>query len=210
MTIEGKRKTRTDKKIEIKPTLDLNLYNALSRISYITNTPMKTVAETICKNGLYSTKVIEKLSVQFKRDYQHKQTLFLGNKELFVERTKKNKVPTRRITMRFISHDYEKISNLAYSLDTTISTATRITISSSVTCTDIVNEYLAKYIESNLDPARKEQLKLVLQYIEKENPYGEEITLAQLLSYIVDEVKDQTVNLKRTVTDWLDRVTDKG
>jgi len=41
----GKRKTRSDKKHEVKPTITIQLKEAISRLSYISNTHRKKNAD---------------------------------------------------------------------------------------------------------------------------------------------------------------------
>lgn len=206
----GERKVRSDKRKDVKPTVDLDLYDCVARISHITNTPMKDVGELFCKNGLYSKKVIEHLSSRFRRNYDFNNTLYLGNKELLSQRVKKKSYTTTRITMRFRQETFDDLADLAYALDTTVSTAAAILLDASVRNTDIVNEYVSQFIEDTLDDGRKKQLRLVLDYIRKENPYEtNDITLAQLVSYIMDEFMGQTRNIKKTIEDWLNQVTEK-
>ncbi|MDM5200388.1 hypothetical protein QUF79_20440 [Fictibacillus enclensis] len=73
-----------------------------------------------------------------------------------------------------------------------------------------MNQYISKYVEHGLDKSQQEQLKHVLKFIWKENPYQEEgITLTQLLSYIIDECIDHTRYAKQAVEKWLDTVIEK-
>ncbi|UOE58146.1 hypothetical protein [Cytobacillus oceanisediminis] len=205
----GERKKRSDAKVDVKPTVELELYDCVSRISHITNTPMKDVGELVCRNGLYSRKVIEHLSEKFKRNYKFGNTLFVGHPDLFAERTKKRKGPTRRLTMRFTQDVYNDLCELAFAMDTTVSTCASILIESSIKDTEILNEYVTSYVHGELDSNRKKQLKLVLDFIRKENPYEDDITLTQLISYIMDEFMEHGRNLKVAVHNWLDSVTEK-
>ncbi|MEX3713468.1 hypothetical protein ABFV99_13785 [Cytobacillus horneckiae] len=204
------RKVRKDKKIDVKPTVEIDLYECVSRISHITYSPMKDVAEHFCKNGLYSKKVIELLSKKFRRNYKFQTTLFRGDPELLTQRMRKRSESTTRITIRFSKETYDEIAELAYAMDTTLSTATAVLLEASVQNTDIVSEYVNNYIEESLDEKRKEQLRLVLEFIRKENPYQtNDITIAQLFSFILDEFMDQSRNIKKTVENWLDKVTEE-
>ncbi|MDM5200387.1 hypothetical protein QUF79_20435 [Fictibacillus enclensis] len=81
---------------------------------------MKNVSKIICINGLYSKKVLDNLSTKFRRSYRFKQTVYIGNAALLAERTKKRKVKTTRLTIRFKQEQYEMIADLALALDTTI------------------------------------------------------------------------------------------
>ncbi|MDV2888137.1 hypothetical protein RYX45_23525, partial [Alkalihalophilus pseudofirmus] len=72
------RKTRSDKKRDVKPTVSSNLRDCIYRLSYITQTPVKDVVEILCEKGLKSRKVVEYLSQYFRRDFQFINTLFIG------------------------------------------------------------------------------------------------------------------------------------
>ena len=73
------RKTRSDKKRDLKPIVSLELYESMARLAYITCLPMKDIGEKICRAGLNSEKVISLLSAQFRRDYlMNETTLYPG------------------------------------------------------------------------------------------------------------------------------------
>ena len=69
-----KRKVRSDKKRDVKPTISSNLKHCIYRLSYITSTPVKDVAETLCEKGLRSRKVMDYLSTYFRRDLKFANT----------------------------------------------------------------------------------------------------------------------------------------
>ncbi|MES9681645.1 hypothetical protein ABWK22_01690 [Gottfriedia acidiceleris] len=203
------RKIRSDKKKDVKPTVNLGLYDCVSRISFITNTPMKDVGEVFCTHGLYSEKVIEYLSKNFRRDYTFNSTIYRGNRELLTRRVKQRSDSTTRVTIRFTQEVADKLADLAYALDTTVSTATALLLNASIKNTDIVNEYVLRHVEETLDAKRMRQLYAVLEYVRKQNPYSdEEITMSQLVSYIMDGFQGQKHNAKLTIESWLDKNTE--
>ncbi|MCJ7992628.1 hypothetical protein MUB15_31250, partial [Priestia sp. OVS21] len=70
MSVEEKqRKVRCDKKRDVKPTIPIHLKECIYRLSYITNTPVKDVTESICISGLKSPKVMDYLSHYFRRGF---------------------------------------------------------------------------------------------------------------------------------------------
>ncbi|MGF9977322.1 hypothetical protein [Viridibacillus arvi] len=210
MVKQTERKVRSDRKIDIKPTVELELYETVSRIAYITNTPIKDVGELICRKGLYTKKVIDCIAPKFRRDYKFKNTVFIGNKNLLSERRKKTPGRKPRVSMRFDQELYNDLAELAYSLDAAPSGAAAILLHSSIHNTEIINEYISKYVHSVLDSERKNQLQLVLDYIQKGNPYVEdELTLTQLIGYIMDEFMQKSRNVKHAVETWLDQVIEK-
>lgn len=205
MEIVRKRKVRSDKKKELKPTINYRLHDCVYRLSYITNTPVKDVGVEICKSGLSSRKVIELLSKKFRRNYKFKQTVYIGDLERESNRVKTLEGLKKRITLRFDQNDSEQICELAYALDVTPTTAAAILLDAAVKNTDIVNVYLKQYVEETLDEARMRELKEVLKFINKNNPYDEEISLTMLISYLFDEFMDSTMNFKKVITNWLDK-----
>lgn len=204
------RKIRSDKKRDVKPTVHYRLYDTVSRISYITNTPMKDVAEAFCINGLYSLKVIETaFESKFRRSYIFANNrfpkFFPGNEDKIGERAVKELGERRRITIRFDQHTHDKIAELAYALDVTVSSATSMLLEASIANTDILNQYLEEYVEQSLDPQRKKQLKEVVRYLRDKNIYHDtDITLGDILSSIFDEIWEYGKSFKKSLEKWLD------
>ncbi|GLO68398.1 MULTISPECIES: hypothetical protein [Oceanobacillus] len=202
---ERERKERSDKKRDVKPTIPNQLYECISRISYVTSTPIKDVGEVICKKGLYSTVVTENLSQHFIRDYwANSNVLYAGdnNRERY---TLPKGVQKRRITMRFLQKDHDKLVRLSYSLDSTTSAATALLLDASITNTDIVNAYISNHVKKELDSKRLKQLREILAFINKNNPYQENITLGAFISMLVDEVKENAFTMTESIKRWLDK-----
>jgi hypothetical protein len=206
---KSERKPRSDKKRDVKPTVHISLYECVSRLSYITNSPMKDVAEYLCMRGLNSRKTIEVLASKFRRDYKFQNTHFIGDLEIVPERVLKKTGVRKRLPIRFSQGVHDKIGDLAYSLDLTISSATALLLETSVKNTEFLDTYIAEHVTATLDSSRQEQLKEVLRFIKRDNPFSEEITLSRLIGYIVEEVMDHTVNAKKVVENWLDSVVQK-
>jgi hypothetical protein len=206
---EKKRKVRSDKKRDVKPTIHYKLHECISRLSYITNTPIKDVGETICLAGLSSKKVIECLSKEFRRGYKIENTVFIGDKNRLGGRAIKEEGFRKRITLRFPQSIHDDIGDLAYALDVTVSSATAMLLEASVKNTDIVNDYIKRYIESKLDDSRMKELKEVIRFINKNNPYDEEVTLSMIINFLFEEFMDNTRNFTKVITNWIDKVSDK-
>jgi hypothetical protein len=204
-TEEKKRKVRSDKKRDVKPTISVNLKECVNRLSYITNTPVKDVAESICEAGLNSKKVIEYLSQYFRRDFRVGNTFYLGDLNRISLQKKKFNVPSSRITIRFTQSTYEKINALSYALDVTPTRATGILLDASIRNTNFINTFAKNYIKGQLDQGRMKELKKVLKFINENNPYEEDISWATLLSYIFDEIKEGTITVKTALVNWIDK-----
>lgn len=205
MLKEKGRRTRSDKKRDIKPTLNIQLKECIYRLSYITNTPVKDVAEEICIAGLGSRKVIEHLSQNFRRPIRLKNTLYMGDPERLSLQKRAAAGPSERITIRFEQSTYENINALAYALDVTPSRATAILLDASVRNSNFINEYARDYLKQHLDEGRMKELKAVLKFINTNNPYEEEISWVGLLSFLFDEIKIGASQISESVQGWLEK-----
>lgn len=205
VTDTKKRKIRSDKKRDVKPTISSNLKDCIYRLSYITNTPVKDVVETLCEKGLKSRKVIDYLSQHFRRNFQFLNTVFIGDFERESLQHKYQSGKNVRITTRFNANIYEDISSLSYALDVTPSKATALLLEASVRNTNILNAFVKTYLHGQVDNLRMKELKQVLKYINKNNPYKEEISWFTLLSMIFDDIKDSTSNVKDKIHSWIDK-----
>lgn len=206
MIEKKKRAIRSDKKIDCKPTISVDLKECVYRLSYVTNTPVKDVAEEICKSGLRSKVVIEHLSDHFRRDLKIGNTYYIGDlNRSSLQRVKYNGV-TSRITIRFEQHDFGKIKALAYSLDCTPSKATAILLESSIRNTNFINQFTKSYLKDQLDEQRLKELQKVIRYINKNNPYEEKVSWASLLSFLYDELRMNTNNMTKALNNWIDQM----
>jgi hypothetical protein len=203
---EKERTTRSDKKIDCKPTISLKLKECIYRLSYITNTPVKDVGEEICKAGLSSKKVVDYLSNNFRRDFRFGNTFYMGD----LDRTSLKKVngnePKERITIRFRKEDYETLNLLAFALDVSTSKATAILLEASILNTHFIDRFTKQYLKEKLDDTRMKELKKVLRYINKNNPYDDHVSWGSLLSFLYDEVKTSTTTMTNAINNWIDKM----
>ncbi|ASV70268.1 hypothetical protein CKF48_23490 (plasmid) [Cytobacillus kochii] len=200
-----KRQTRSDKKRDVKPTISIDLKNCIYQLSYITNQPVKDIVEMLCEKGLQSRKVMEYLSQYFRRDYQFFNTTFFGQLERESLQRKYQSPKNERVSVRFTQLTYEDIRNLSDALDVTPSKATALLLDASVRNANLLNAMVKLFLHEQLDPSRMEELKRVMKYVNKNNPYDEEISWFNLLSFIFDEVKDTTTNVKVAINNWLSK-----
>lgn len=200
------RKVRSDKKRDVKPTIDSDLYETISRLSYITNRPMKDIGADLSYEGMTSKKVLDNISVYFRRSiWVNEHLMYKGDITRAGYRVIKRKGGEReRLTMRVTQPFHDRLTDLAYAMDLTVSSATAVLLERAVKDTDIVNRYIKMFVEEQLDPQRLKELKSVLKFIRKNNPYEEEITFAMFINFLVEEFKDSTKNIKQVVDAWLD------
>lgn len=202
LKVEKVRKIRSDKKRDVKPTVPLALKECIDRLSYITSIPIKDISEEICLYGLYSRKVIELLSEKFRRNYNFKNTLFVG--DLNRESVQKQRIKgiKQRITIRFQQDVYEKINSLSYALDVTPTKATALLLDVAIRDNEFIVQFLEKNIIGELDINRQRELKAILKFINKNNPYAESVTISDLLMYYFDEIKSGLI----TFQEFIDRL----
>lgn len=200
------RKIRSDKKIDCKPTISLQLKDCIARLSYVTNTPVKDVAESACEAGIHSKKVIDYLSNYFRRDFQLGNTYYIGDLERISLQREKVKGLKDRITIRFSQSTYERINALAFALDCTPTKSTALLLEASIRNTEFINQFTKNYLKNHLDEGRMRELKKVLKFINQNNPYSEKISWATLLSYLFDELKMGTSSLTNALNNWIDKI----
>lgn len=199
------RKTRSDKKVTIKPTITINLKETICRISYITDTPIKDVTEFICEASIYSKQVIEVLSENFRRTYQFNNTVYFGNLERPSLQRQKFSEPTERVTIRFKQETNELIKRLAYSLDVTPSKATALLLEYGLKNPIIINQYLKKYLRENMAPGKIKELKNIIKFIKSNNPYEDDFSWSEIISYIYEEIKTGTISMAAAITQFIDK-----
>lgn len=203
MNNRGVRKVRSDRKRDIKPTVTLELRECIYRLAYITDTPVKDVAEAICINGITSPKVIEYIAQHFRRDIRFVNTLYRSNANSTPIKKRYLNGQTARITIRFKTDTYDTIAAMAYALDCTVSRACALVLDASVRDGEFIDGFVRGYLEQSLDAERMGELRRVLKYVNANNPYEETYTWAALLSLMVEEVRDASVKVTETVADFV-------
>ncbi|RDV27802.1 hypothetical protein [Lysinibacillus capsici] len=201
MEKKGVRGQRSDKKRDVKPTLKLDLKDAIYRLSNITYTPVKDVCPSLCMFVIKDRKTIEHLSQFFKRDLLFDNTMFRGhvtNKTI----SKRINVPGERVTIRFSQSEYSAIALLAFSLDCTVSRATAILLEISMSQARFVNSYIKEFLQQELSESQLREFKEILRYV---NRNGESHhSWASLLAHVVDEVGSPVNRIKDAISSFID------
>lgn len=201
MEKKGVRGQRSDKKRDVKPTLKLDLKDAIYRLSNITYTPVKDVCPSLCMFVIKDRKTIEHLSQFFKRDLLFDNTMFRGhvtNKTI----SKRINVPGERVTIRFSQSEYSAIALLAFSLDCTVSRATAILLEISMSQVRFVNSYIKEFLQQELSESQLREFKEILRYV---NRNGESHhSWASLLAHVVDEVGSPVNRIKDAISSFID------
>lgn len=205
MIKEKKRKVRSDKKKDVKPTINVELKDCIYRISYITQTPVKDVAYMLCDRGLLSKDVMSFLSEQFRRTVRLKSTLYIGDIERPSLRTRSLAGQKEKITIRFDSVSYENLCTLAYAMDVTPTRATALLLDASIHHSDIINDYVKDHIQGHLSDSRMKELRKVLQFLNENNPYEAEVSWSSFLSYLYEDLKSGDITVSESIQEFLKR-----
>lgn len=203
MSREEGRKFRSDRKRDVQPTVSRELKDCIYRLSFITDTPVKDVAEQICINGFGRKKVISHVSQNFRRDVRIDNSLYIGDVNRVSVKKRTAAGQSERISIRFKSDMYERLSVLAYALDCSVARATSLLLDATVREVDFINEFVRDYLSEHVDEQRMNELKKVLKYINSDNPYAEEVSWTVFLSYLMSEVKVHAEKLQDTVSDFI-------
>lgn len=205
MIKERVRKVRSDKKKEVKPSLSTELKEAIYRISYITQTPVKDIAVLLCDKGFVSPDVMSYLSPQFRRTVRLKNTMYMGDLERPSLRTRSLPGKTEKITIKFEQSSYENICMLAYALDVTPTRATALLLHTSLHHSDILNKYIQEHLKGHLSVPRMKELRKVLLYLNANNTHDAEVSWITFLSYLYDDVKNGDLTVSESIQEFLSR-----
>lgn len=197
----GERRERSDKKKDIKPTIALELKDAIFRLSYLTHIPVKDVAQQLSMLVIQDKKAIEHISPYFKRDLLFGKTVFIGNIQNESIKQRKNE-KGERITIRYTQEEYKKIALLSYTLDCTPSYTCAILLDISMRNIRFVNAFIKQYLQHELNDYQMRELKQILRYV---STVGESHhSWASLLAYVVEEIGSPVAKIKEMVNDFIE------
>lgn len=197
---ESVRKRRSDKKRDVKPTIDVNLKDAIYRLSFVTRTPVKEICEELCLYSLNNRKIKDNISIYIRRDIRLENTFFNGDRER--EEIPNTRGESERISLRLTSEVYEMVNVLAYGLDCSVSKACGLLLHEGMSDFEFVNEYVRKYLEDNLDEQTLREVEKIVTYVKKENGESKD-SWAAVLSAMIDEVKKPVITAKEVVGEFL-------
>lgn len=197
------RRQRSDKKWSVQPTVSKELKDCIYRLSYITDTPVKSVIEEVCLSGIENNKVINHLSSNFRRDIRINYTLYIGDLNRIPIKKRTSPGQSERIATRVSGNMHEQFKALAYSLDCSIARACALLLDATVRDAEFINDFVEGYLKNNVDAERMKELRKVLKYVRANNPYDEEISWSALLSHLIEEVRSGAEKVQDTVSDFI-------
>lgn len=155
------RKVRSDKKVDVKPTMSLELKEMLYHFAYLSNEPVKDVAERLCTLGTMSEEIISSIKHWFRRDYYRPNTITVG----YLERPRLKiimKGETGKVTIKFPQSDYDILCKLAHALDLTPTSTCTLLIKMTLTNRDFMESYVERYLKG-VDKKRLLEINRILK-----------------------------------------------
>lgn len=162
MKREVGKKVRSDKKIDVKPTLSIRLKDLIYSISYVTHTPVKSVGESLSLFALHSKDMMESLAPYLKRTVRIANTLYRGhddNPQLVKKVFGKNE----KITIRFKQQDYARLYDLAYALGVSPSRVVAVLIELALSDVKPFEWYVNETVDGMTDNQLKEYERIKKQ-----------------------------------------------
>lgn len=198
----GERKIREDKKIDFKPLVNSKTKTGIYQLAFITETPIKNVAEHLCVTGLHNISIIEEISAHFKRDLHYRNTFFRGDPSTPSLKKRHDSGECQRISFRVKNEINDTISALAYALDCSKARVCAVILEKSMNNFEIVNEYVEVYIEKGLDKERVNELKKLMRSVNGQNNEYK-FSWPTLLTAIMNEINPPTKNVKDAVDTFI-------
>ena len=157
----NRRLTRSDKKVDVKPTISEILKTRLYRFSEFCEEPVKDVAERLCNDGAVSPIIINEMKMWFRRDYRFKNTITMGN--LDRPRLKvSTSIDRGKVTIKFKQKDFDQLTTLAYSMDLTPTTTAAILIRMTLGSKPFMQWYIGTYL-SDFDSTEIREVYKILK-----------------------------------------------
>lgn len=195
-----KRKVRNDKKKDIKPTIKIDLKDAIYRLAFITRTPVKNVCEYMINYSIKNAGFIDRLVPFFIRDILINETVFKGSLDNpHYERFETGKC--ERIHFRLSQAAHDKVSIFAYALDLNPSRICAIMLNDCIHDFKFLNSYTSQFLQNELSYHQMTELKEMIKYITKN--VNVEASVASFLSVIVHEVAPTGDDIRNTVDDFI-------
>ncbi|MGX9136169.1 hypothetical protein ACWV26_17775 [Rummeliibacillus sp. JY-2-4R] len=192
-----KRAVRSDKKRDVKPTVPISLKDKIYRLAFITNSPVKNVAEDLVIYSLNSAEVRDNIAPYVRRDVRLGNTFLNGS-------TKREQLPinlreeeTERLSMRLPQKVHNSVAAIAYGLDCTISKATATLLLEAIDDFDFINRYVKAYLENSLDDYHLREVEKIVKSV------GEHESLASILGAIIEEIKRPVASAKEMIGEFL-------
>ncbi|MFD1673507.1 hypothetical protein [Alicyclobacillus fodiniaquatilis] len=200
---ERVRKVRSDKKMGINPIISIELNDALARLGYVCDRPVKDIGETLVVLALNNREIINTIARKFRRPYWYTDTIMINGDPELPKMKWVIQGDTVRPGLRFSQPHYEKISELAYALDTSKIKAAALLLIYATHNEQCLSHLLTKYVKYQLDHRRMENLRRVVDYTNQGKPEQFQINIPILLNHIYYCMGDNVKPIGKAVSKWM-------
>lgn len=147
--------------MDVKPTMSLTLKRQLYDFTEVCGAHVKDVAERLCVEALTSKIIMDEMCKWFRRNYYYNRTIVIGHGERPKLKLQSNG-ETGKVTIRFNKWDYDKLCELAFALDLTVSSTATVLIRVTLKNSEFMHEFI-EGITSN--STQKAELKRFLSNV---------------------------------------------
>lgn len=152
------RKVRSDKKVDVKPTVSGYIKRNLYTYAYLANVPVKDAIELMIEKGLDNDDVLSLFRSALIRDF------FIRNRVIFKHREEPAKIryqgKTETVSTRLKRETYEELCELAFCIGHTPTSTASLMIRKTLYSRDFM-EYLTEY-HLKITPENKRLLERFL------------------------------------------------
>ena len=193
---------RKNRKRDLKPYILLELKDAIYRLSFLTYTPVKDIAEQLIINSIQNKVILDSLSRHFKREIYLNNTWY-GGHLIDGPISKRAEGECERITTRLREDDYEDVRKLAYALDCSTARAGSLLIEASMKDMHFINSLIKEFMAQQLSDREMKELRDLMKFLNQQD--SEHHSWAVILSQIADEVSIPLSRLREAVTEFIKR-----
>lgn len=157
------RKVRSDKKVDVQPTMSVQLKNQLYTLAHLSCEPVKDAAQRLCEKGLEESLIIEEIRQFFRRDYKFKNNITVG----YADRPRLKLVlngDTGKVSIKFPQPVFDRLCDLAFALDLPPTTAATILIKKTLNNKEFM-EYYVRSLQGLTDAEKRKIHAFLNQYV---------------------------------------------
>lgn len=174
------------KKYEVKPFVEVHQKEIITKISFLTRLSIKAIGNDLCNHAVNSDIAIQ-LAPYFKRNIKIKNKEFSAQPNPLTL-PKNHDKELERISLMLDEPIYEYAYSLYYATGITVPKITAMMIDYSMNDVDFFNSYVGSFVSTKVSPERKNLMMSILNEIN--GKFEDEYSMADLLFYISDEVKE--------------------
>lgn len=158
------RKTRSDKKREVKPTISAYIKRNLFTLAKIVDLPLKDVALIMIGDGLFDDRVLKEFQPLMVSNFCIGNTTYIGNRENHPISIK-YRGGKEKISIRFPSIVYENLRNLSFAIGAPPTTTASLMLRKAMFNSSFMESHVIEYSRHIENVQRVDELKRFIEYL---------------------------------------------